>query len=154
MTQAHPYEEAAYDLYPLMGGREGGSGRIGRLDPPLSPEKFLQRVKKVLKAKTLRVTGRLPRRIETVAVCTGSGKGLIADLADGDGLVFLTGEIDYHSARRAELARMSVVEVGHFASERIFVDAMTDRLGEALAAAALELRVIRFPGDREPFRLV
>jgi len=151
MIRAHPYEEPAYDLYALAGAAQGGIGRIGAFDPPLSSDEFIGRVKEVLDVDTVRVTARLPRRVSKLALCTGGGRSLIPDLAGRGKLVYLTGEIDYHGALQADALGIPVVEVGHWASEIIFVDAMADRLKKELSRAGLELKVVRFKRGGDPF---
>ena len=46
MLKAHPYEEAAYDIYPLTNNSMNfGFGAIGELDEPVRLKEFIARVK-------------------------------------------------------------------------------------------------------------
>ena len=57
------------------------------------------------------------RRIKRVALCTGSGASMIADVkAD----LFLTGDIKYHDAMEAKALCLNMIDIGHFESERFF----------------------------------
>src|SRR5690606_33185333 len=76
MLQAHPYEEVAYDLWPLAARpSDRGTGRIGRLTTPMSLAAFADHVRAALPDHhgATRVAGDLERIVETVALCGGSG---------------------------------------------------------------------------------
>src|SRR5690606_12429725 len=68
---AHPYEEVAYDIYPLLNKRNiygyGGIGNIDRM--PLN--KFLDIIKEKLDVDRLMVYGNINRDVERVALCGG-----------------------------------------------------------------------------------
>ena len=56
MKQAHPYEEVAYDVYPLANENVNyGMGVIGELKNELSQKESLNLVTKSLKTKNLKV---------------------------------------------------------------------------------------------------
>jgi len=56
-------------------------------------------------------------KVKKVALTTGSGASLIKDVqAD----CFLTGDIKYHDAMEAKSINMSLIDIGHFESERFF----------------------------------
>src|SRR5699024_10662152 len=60
MKRTHPYEEVAYDLYPLKNkGKTFGLGRIGKLNEKVNLKSFCDMVKQVLDAPNLMVTGDL-----------------------------------------------------------------------------------------------
>mgnify|MGYP000878539166 CR=1 FL=1 len=57
--------------------------------------------------------------IKTLAVTTGSGMSLLGDIkAD----CFLTGDIKYHDALEAKDRGISLIDIGHYESERYFCD--------------------------------
>lgn len=57
------------------------------------------------------------RVIKRVALCTGSGASMIREI-DAD--LFLTGDIKYHDAMEAKMLGLSMIDIGHFESERFF----------------------------------
>ncbi len=70
----HPYEEMAYDLYPLENpSPDTGLGRVGRFDPPLPGEELIRLLRERVEAPQLRLSGPLPDHIQRAAVCGGSG---------------------------------------------------------------------------------
>src|SRR5690606_5620092 len=99
MLQAHPYEEVAYDLWPLAARpSDRGTGRIGRLTTPMSLAAFADHVRAALPDHhgATRVAGDLERIVETVALCGGSGDFLLgeADRAGAD--VYVTSDLRHH----------------------------------------------------------
>ncbi len=127
MLRAHPYEEVAYDLYALENpGREFGLGRMGRLAAPEPFAAFAARVKTALGLSQIRVAGPTDREVATVAVCGGSGASLLSAAAGAD--VFVTGDVKYHEALEAAAAGLTMVDAGHFATERPVVEALVAHL--------------------------
>ncbi len=65
------------------------------------------------------------REIRRVALCTGSGASMIAEI-DAD--LFLTGDIKYHDAMEAKMLGLSMIDIGHFESERFFGEILAEDL--------------------------
>ncbi len=57
------------------------------------------------------------QHIRRVALTTGSGASLMREI-DAD--CFLTGDIKYHDAMEAKVLGLSMIDIGHFESERYF----------------------------------
>jgi dinuclear metal center YbgI/SA1388 family protein len=118
LTDAHPYEEVAYDLialentYPLA-----GIGAIGVLAEPEDEQAFLQRVKSILGAASLRCSAFSGRKVHTVALCGGSGAPLIRTAISEGADVYITGDIKYHDFFLAENSIL-LADAGHFETEQ------------------------------------
>ncbi len=118
MLKAHPYEEAAYDIYPLQNkGKTLGLGRIGSLLNPMHLEDFAFLVKEKLGVASLRIAGNIQGTVRKVAVCGGSGAGLIPKAAFAGADVLVTGDVKYHEGQDAVAAGIAVIDAGHFATE-------------------------------------
>ncbi len=155
MIKAHPYEEVAYDLIPLLNTRSDiGLGRIGRLAEPLSLETFSARVKQALCVPSLRVVGTADRKISKVAVCGGSGASLIAEAKRQGADVLVTGDVKYHEALQAQSTQMALVDAGHFGTERIMVPGLAKVMREEAGRKKLELEFIEMEGDEDPFKTI
>lgn len=129
MLRAHPYEEAAYDLYPLNNvGKSLGLGRIGTLEKPILLGEFAQLVKKALQTKSVTVAGSTDKLVAKVAVCGGSGAGLIHKAAFAGADVLVTGDVKYHEAQDAVAAGLAIIDAGHFATERPVVGGIYEYL--------------------------
>ena len=68
---------------------------------------------------------RCHERIRRVALVTGSGASLMREI-DADCL--LTGDVKYHDAMAAKTIGLSMIDIGHFESERFFPDVLAPHL--------------------------
>ncbi len=97
MIVAHPYEEVAYDIYPLQNKFDKvGAGMLGHLKQPMSIEDFFRFVSKTFNNKVLRHSPLLDKPIQCVALCGGSGAFLIPDAKASNADVFITADLKYH----------------------------------------------------------
>jgi dinuclear metal center YbgI/SA1388 family protein len=148
----HPYEEPAYDLYPVLNrGAVRGIGRIGLLAEPTTAADFAAAVRQRLGAAGVRLVGEAGRKVKKVALCGGSGASLIQESARKGADILVTGDVKYHEARLAESLGLAVVDAGHFATERPMVEGLAQALRGALAAKRFEAEVLEYQGEREPF---
>jgi dinuclear metal center YbgI/SA1388 family protein len=155
MCKAHPYEEVAYDLIPLVNRREGiGLGRIGRLSATISLNEYAVRIKEVLQTQFLRLAGDLDRQVTKVAVCGGSGAFLLAESARQGADLLVTGDVKYHEARNAEALGVAVIDAGHFATERLMVRFLAKILHREAEKKGLLLEIIEMEGEEDPFKTI
>jgi len=145
---AHPYEEPAFDLYPVhrVAGRgAAGPGRVGRLRRPASGSALLRRLERGLDLSLATCVGELKRRFATVTAAAGAFG--IRRFTDPQSLV-VTGELRHHEA--LELLRRGVTAVclGHYASERPVLVALRARLAQRLPHSSFAIA----RADRSPFR--
>lgn len=152
MKAAHPYEEVAYDLYPLVNpGRERGHGRIGALTQPVTLGDMVGRLKIALCVPGVRVVGEAGRMVTRVAVGAGSGGMLIPHAVGRGADVLITGDVGYHDAQDAADSGLAIIDVGHFGSEQIVVKPLAAYLRERLSAAGLEAEILEAQTGRDPF---
>lgn len=118
MIKAHPYEEVAYDIYPLVNdaGRLG-IGRIGTMENAMSFDELLKFVKQTLNIPVLRYGGELDQKVKKIAVCGGSGGSFIHKASFAGADVLLTGDMKYHEAQEALALGLKFIDAGHFATE-------------------------------------
>ena len=149
---AHPYEEPAFDLYPVLNrGASLGLGRIGSLAEATSAGEFALFVKERLSAVGVRLVGDPGRQVKKVALCGGSGASLIHEAARKGADLLVTGDVKYHEARDAEALGIAVLDAGHFATELPMVPGLSAQLREALQAKKFAVEVVEYQGEREPF---
>jgi len=123
MMGAHPYEEVAYDVYPLENpSPRHGLGRVGDLPQPASGSDVVSRFGRALGGvEPHAVYGDLEGEVRRVALCGGSGGSLWEDALAADADLFLTGEIGYHDGSEASESGLAAVAFGHPETERPFV---------------------------------
>jgi putative NIF3 family GTP cyclohydrolase 1 type 2 len=155
MRRAHPYEEPACDLYPLLNqGKPQGIGRWGNLSAPLPLGDFANRVKSELGAAGIRVVGPLGSSVRKVAVCGGSGAFLLKEASFKGVDVLVTGDVKYHEARNAEALGVALIDAGHFGTERIAIEGLALFLRDGLIARGLDAEVLTFTGEQDPFSFI
>lgn len=114
MLKAHPYEEVAYDIYPLENkGRVWGLGRVGRLQQEMTLSAFAEHVKKALDVPAVRVVGNLHDKVKKVAVVGGDGNKYIWQAKMSGADVYVTGDVYYHVAHDAMALGLNIVDPGH-----------------------------------------
>lgn len=140
MLDAHPYEEVAYDLYPLVNkGAYSGLGRIGKLVASLTLAELIEKVKTALNIADLRFVGNLDTKVNRVAVCGGSGAGLIKKATNKGAQVLITGDIKYHEAQDAESMGLALIDAGHFPTEHPAVKMVANFLRQSFSSTNLEI---------------
>jgi dinuclear metal center YbgI/SA1388 family protein len=146
LLRVHPYEEVAYDLYPLENTNDGyGMGAIGTLPRPMTAKAFLAIIKRRLATRALRATGSLNATIRRVALCGGSGAELIDEAIRQDADIFVTADVKYHAFHHAA-GKILLVDAGHYETEYPVVGAMTRRLEQELdrRGEKIPLRAVAF----------
>ncbi|MBT0663813.1 Nif3-like dinuclear metal center hexameric protein [Geobacter pelophilus] len=155
LKRVHPYEEPAFDLFKLSNcGKSFGLGRIGELPEQVALYDFAQQVKERLETPALRFVGDGKRKIKRVAICGGSGVSLLNAARFKGADVLVTGDVKYHEARDAEAHGIALVDAGHFATERIMVSGLAERLGQELSILGFKAELVTYNGEKEPFSYV
>jgi dinuclear metal center YbgI/SA1388 family protein len=122
-------------------GVRSGSGMIGTLSKPMTEIAFLNKVKKTMKAGSLRHTALLNKKIIKVAVCGGSGSFLLdAAIASGAD-VFVTADFKYHQFFDAE-NKILIADIGHYESEQFTKELLRDLLKQKFSIFAPRLTEI------------
>ena len=147
LVAAHPYEEAAYDVYELSPAPRGvGLGRIGQLPEPRRLADFVQHVAEVLPTtgSGVRFTGDPDAIVRTIAVCGGAGGSTIPDAGRAGADVLVTGDLRHHVALDEVVGGgPALVDAGHFATEWPWLPRAARSLVAALAevGTTVETRV-------------
>jgi dinuclear metal center YbgI/SA1388 family protein len=131
MTEAHPYEEVAYDIYKVENiYRRIGMGMIGNLDHPVDAKDFLSSLKEIFGSACIRHTDMTGRKIARVAVCGGSGSYLTGLARKNGADIFVSGDFKFHDFFEAD-KNMMIADIGHFESEQftleIFYELLTKK---------------------------
>lgn len=132
MEDAHPYEEVAYDLYPLKNrGFVLGPGRWGYLQEGLSLKSLLNKTKGIFNLDTITFYGEvddLQRRIERVALCGGGGGDFLDEVLRKEVQVYITGDLKYHQIQRAIHHQLVLFSIGHQVTEKVGLRCLRDHL--------------------------
>ena len=128
LKAAHPYEEIAYDLYPVeqapvMKGLVWGLGYgfVAKLKKPVSYDAFTKKVKSIFKVKNFLTNEFTPKKVQTIAFSPGKGTSFVRSARAHKADVYITGEVGYHASLDATRSGFNVMELGHRESERYFL---------------------------------
>jgi dinuclear metal center YbgI/SA1388 family protein len=146
MKQAHPYEEAAFDIVPLGNAHlQTGSGLLGELPEAEDEKSFLNRVKLVFGVQLLRHTAYTGKLIRKVALCGGAGSFLISKALTAGADAFVTADMKYHEFFDAN-GRILLADIGHYESEQFTITLLAELLEQKFPTfAVLKTAVITNP---------
>lgn len=132
MKKVHPYEEVAFDIYPLFNPSSNyGAGAIGNLPDFLNQSEFLKLVKRKLAVKILRYNNTNKRKIKRVAVCGGSGSDMIPAAIQAEADAFITADVSYHKYSENS-GGLLLIDAGHFETEHPIVSVIVNFLKNEL----------------------
>lgn len=142
LIMAHPYEEVAYDLYPITNSYpEVGAGLIGELESPQEELDFLHHIKTQMQAQVIRHTVFTGKKVKMVAVCGGSGSFLLKDAIRANADVFVTADFKYHEFFDAE-GKLVIADIGHFETEQFTQDLLAEIISKKFPNFAIRLTKI------------
>ncbi|MFC2080325.1 Nif3-like dinuclear metal center hexameric protein [Bacteroidota bacterium] len=142
MLQAHPYDEVAYDIFPLENKySEIGMGMIGEMEPPISETKFLEVLKKRFQTGVIKHSELTGGMIKKVAVVGGAGSSLLIKAISQKADVFVSGDFKYHQFFDAD-GKILIADIGHFESEQYTREIFYDLLIKKFPKFAVQLSEI------------
>ncbi|MBA4406941.1 Nif3-like dinuclear metal center hexameric protein [bacterium] len=151
LVKSHPYEEPAYDIYPLRNKNVNyGAGAIGDLEKEMSEKEFLILVSKALKTKAIKYCEGKKKSIRKVAVCGGSGSELI-DAAIGSGAdAFVTADLKYHAYQDA-INKILMIDAGHYETEIVVLNSVQYKMKKFISADS-KIKILKYTGSTSPVK--
>lgn len=142
LISVHPYEEVAYDIYPLLNKNNfAGIGVVGDLKNPMKPLDFLKQLKEVFNAENIKYTNPADEKILRVAVCGGSGSFLLKEAIQSGAQAFVSADFKYHQFFEGE-DKIMIADIGHYESEQFTKEIFYDILTKNLSNFAVHLSKI------------
>ncbi|MBP2026382.1 dinuclear metal center YbgI/SA1388 family protein [Acetoanaerobium pronyense] len=128
--------------------QEFGIGRIGKLKTKMDINEFSKYVIKKLNLSDVKIVRGSDKNIEKVGVVNGAGieywkeaKALGCD-------IYITGDVKYHEAQDIKEAGMSIIDAGHFGTEKHFNVAMKNFLRNILSK---DIEIYNSTSMEDPF---
>ena len=138
--RAHPYEEMAHFVTPLLNrGEAFGSCRVGVLPEPMALDDWARQIEQKLQPPNIRLV-RAQDEIKRVACVPGSGASFLEACAGAGVDCLVSGDFKHHDALKAKALGVSVVDVTHSPTER----AAVGMIAQALASTC-EVRLSQAP---------
>lgn len=141
------------DVGPIVDSGDGvtGIGRVGRLSEPISLGHLAHEISRILPATAtgVRVSGDYDARISTVSLCGGAGDSLLAHPSVVASDVYITSDLRHHPASEAREQALtlasgpSLIDVSHWASEWLWLDAAAEQLRARLPGVAVTVSDVR-----------
>ena len=154
VLKVHPYEEVAYDIYPLKNnGRVQGLGVVGKLDKEMNGNEFIAFVKNKLNLNNLRGSGPMPNIVRKIAVCSGAGANYMHKAKFSGADVFITGDLKYHDGQTAEEIGIFVIDAGHFSTEIIVIQYLSEYLEECAKKSKVHVEIMRSTSGRDTLKV-
>ncbi|HKI88538.1 MAG TPA: Nif3-like dinuclear metal center hexameric protein, partial [Draconibacterium sp.] len=139
LIESHPYEEVAYDIYPLENKYEkAGMGMIGTFPEEKTEKEFLQQLKDTFKTGVIKHTRLKGTPVKKVAVCGGSGSFLLPKAVAAKADFFVSGDFKYHQFFDAE-NKIVIADIGHFESEQFTKELFYELLTKKFPKFAVRL---------------
>ena len=149
MKLAHPYEEVAYDLYPLKNANVNyGIGAIGKLNSPMNKKEFLRHISNSLNVKNFRYSNGTNKKINTVAVCGGSCSDLLNEALKLNADALITADVKYHTFQDAE-RKILLIDAGHYETEIHSLNEVQRRLSNFITDKS-STKVFKYRGSTNP----
>jgi dinuclear metal center YbgI/SA1388 family protein len=152
LHKSHPYEEPAFDIYPLKNENLNyGFGVIGELSKSKTPSEFLTHVCKSLKIENLRYTNGTGKKIKKVAVCGGSGSDLLEAAIANKADAFVTADLKYHTFQDGE-NRILFIDAGHYETEIPALNVVKRKLENLININGESVKVYKYSGSTNPVK--
>ncbi len=133
LRRSHPYQEPAFDIYPLASEPTAGIGRVGQLPPGTSLGSLARSLRRLARSRVSTIVGTAGTRIRRAAVCVGAaGRGPMEKPRCVDCDVIVTGEIRHHDALAILRSGKTAIALGHWESERPVLAPLARRLDAAV----------------------
>ncbi len=151
LLESHPYEEPAYDIYPLEQVSGAGLGRVGRLPVEMSLGTLAGLCRERLAAPHVKISGDPALPVSSVAVCGGSGKDLVEAAWQAGAEVFVSGELGHHAALAGRQMGLSLIEAGHYHTEQVVLEPLAAMLAACFAEEELIVDIAVARTSTEPW---
>ena len=149
LVRAHPYEEPAFDTFPLKPRPLRGIGRVGRLPRASTLVYLARRLKRATRAGCVQIVGPRDRPVDRAVIVVGAAGSLPFSLPLSPSDVIVTGEIRHHDALSIQRLDCTAIALGHWASERPVLRPLAERLKGMLRGLTVDVG----SADEDPFRL-
>lgn len=128
-------------------------GRTGLLPEPVTLVSMLDLLAEKLNMdpEQIRAVGRPDFLITRAGICTGAGADLMELAAENGCQLFITGDLKYHDAQRAKALGISVIDAGHYGTEKSFAENFAAQLKEKIGES---IEILQSNVDIDPFEMI
>ena len=91
--------------------------------------------------------------LRKVGLCTGAGGGYLHEAAEAGCDLFITGDLKLHEAQYAKASGISVIDAGHYGTEKIFTENIARQIKTKASGKGLDIDVIMAEANTNPYIL-
>lgn len=124
----------------VVGALTEDTAVAGELTSGISLAACAELVKTNFAVEHVKVFGNPDMALRRIALCPGSGSGVIDKAIDLGAEVLITGDIDHHDGIDAVARGLAVIDAGHYGLEHIFIPYMADYCKEHLSGVTVYQR--------------
>jgi dinuclear metal center YbgI/SA1388 family protein len=151
IEKTHPYQEPAYDIYPLKNKNVNyGAGVIGELEKGMGQKEFLNHVCKSLNTDAVKFCNGKVNSIHKVAVCGGSGSELISRAISSGADAFVTADIKYHAYQTAQ-KEILLIDAGHYETEIVVLNSVQRKMKKIISTDN-RIKILKYSGNTNPVK--
>lgn len=132
VLEIHPYEEVAYDVYKLENEMVYGVGTKCYYEEPIYFDAFCKILKVTLNVKIMRMNKNMNNneKVSKFCVVAGSGASYWHECKEQGYKILVSGDLKHHDAIDARENDITIIDVGHFELEKIYLQYIAERLKE------------------------
>jgi len=112
---------------------DAGFGRVAKILGDKTLEEIIKLCEDALNLCDVRYVGELSRKISTVAINSGSGSDVLGECIKRNIDLLITGDVKYSVARTAYENGVAVIDAGHYGTEIIFTELMSQYLKDSVS---------------------
>ena len=137
---------------------EAGSAEkewIGELPEPMTFSQACRHVEQALDLPEhyIRCVDGGKTELVKAGLCTGAGGDFIPDAVKSGCDLFITGDLKFHEAQYAKAAGISVIDAGHYGTEKIFTENIAELIRKKALEQGLDIDVIMAEANTNPYTL-
>lgn len=108
-----------------------GYGRVGDIEETKILG-LIDQIKNRLNLEHVIIYGDVNRLVSKIAICGGSGSDFISDAHRHGAEVYITGDIKYHDGQLAHELGLTLIDAGHYSTEKIILPIIKEYLNNNL----------------------
>ena len=129
-----------------------GFGAYGEFADELAMSEVLSLVKKTFENDYLIYTGKIEKKIRSVAIMPGSGSSFVEKMIEKKVDLYLCGDIKYHDAFLADVSALNLIDISHFSSEIHYMTFLAEELQDYLTKASVANGIKLFSLAENPLK--
>ena len=138
----------------LYGEGGYGIGVIGDLPEPSDLLSFSRLIKDLFGLDAAKIIGPDESIVKRIAVVGGSGRDFINTAVEKKADLLITGDIGHHDALTAKTLNISVIDAGHFKTERAALSGFVMNLDKLFENNKMNITIELFDEETDPVRII